>query len=892
MNLFRKRACVRFSYVAALSFLSSIAQAAPSPALPQVSAPPAGDPRLEPIPSGAVELVGVAAAGNGEALTMAFPPRVNGQNQADGDRHADLWVLFNASTGARINQPPVVETTPYGAVSGTTDLSARMFSANWDVHALLVDGSYDPGNPATRIDAASKIGTSLLVVKDYQTNIYFNGPVVPNGSVSDALSPQPIQVYANSQLISLVPYEVDDGPFPAQIMFRFTNASGQVLGAPYLVASHVPGQSFYSPIYDIVSVQVPNGFDITRIQSETDVTSRRFPRSSAQIRVNAPVIAIGGTPVTFVDPFSLLTDASGKFDASKFPFARAATATSPLQEFAITQITAAGGFPIPPVNNSNFPLVANGDVGNVIPLILSNPLQLLSSGPNSAGPAVRFEQADLDNAHAGGTPKLPPAIEANFAQLISAGLLAPEWAPNGGHSYQERLSLVGQALFERVWQTPQGADPKDVVGCLSCHSLPMVGGAGRNRFNLPSPNSLKPNAVINPASIWGDGPEELLYQQLLAAGVTGLVKPGPFGGTGIITDLRSAINGAANLHFGIQTTEFVAGSASGVDATTDKDHDGVANEMSAGEVTAMTAYLLTFDLPHAASADAESRIGISDADVRAGKKLFRTSTAAGGAGCASCHTVFMPLKSNVYQLGNPQTASVFPITLPVQTADQDDVADGLAQSVGQIGLHMYGDLKVHNMGSADTGSGTSRLKTAELWDAASTAPYLRDGSAPDLLTAIEAHTGVTFNGVSIRRGAQTNRRVQGRRMSEIAVTMRNVSGQVIEASAEAPLRLIVTGALPKEASAANATPTTWGSRRQGAFWSLTERLPAGASKTFLLQFDNPQSAALRFDLAVQTDAGYSEAVASSAAFAALSPSQQNQVISFLRAQTIDDYSGE
>src|SRR5262249_32938299 len=152
----------------------------------------------------------------------------------------------------------------------------RQFSATWVLHALLVDPSYNPSNPATRIDTAAEVTTSPLVVADFQTNIFVNGPVIPVGSTVTSPSPQPIQAFANGQLVSVVLYEVSDGPFSPQTMFRFVNPSGTVLGDPYLVASHIPGDSFYSSVWEIVSVQVPAGFDVTTLKSLADVQNTGF----------------------------------------------------------------------------------------------------------------------------------------------------------------------------------------------------------------------------------------------------------------------------------------------------------------------------------------------------------------------------------------------------------------------------------------------------------------------------------------------------------------------------------------------------------------------------------------------------------------------------------------
>src|SRR5262249_30835331 len=156
------------------------------PSLPDLS-PVIGDPRLQPIPTFPIRLVNVSVLGSrqgvlqSEMLTMRFLPRVNGQNMSDGDKHADMYVLYNAATGQRISQRPVIEAVPFPLT--TNELEARKFSPIWELHALLVDPSYDPNDPNVIIDSAAKIFTSPYVVADMQTNIFLNCPIVPAGTV-------------------------------------------------------------------------------------------------------------------------------------------------------------------------------------------------------------------------------------------------------------------------------------------------------------------------------------------------------------------------------------------------------------------------------------------------------------------------------------------------------------------------------------------------------------------------------------------------------------------------------------------------------------------------------------------------------------------------------------
>src|SRR5688500_627367 len=97
-----------------VSVLAVVPLMAQPPALPQVAAPFARDPRLEPIPASALTLADFPAWANGLPVTMRFPPRVNGQNQSDGDASADLYVLFYSDNGERVNQRVILEAVPKG----------------------------------------------------------------------------------------------------------------------------------------------------------------------------------------------------------------------------------------------------------------------------------------------------------------------------------------------------------------------------------------------------------------------------------------------------------------------------------------------------------------------------------------------------------------------------------------------------------------------------------------------------------------------------------------------------------------------------------------------------------------------------------------------------------
>src|SRR5438034_949915 len=603
--------------LAALASVSLIGVAqAQVDALPNLT-PHVGDPRLEPIPAVPLRLKNIAVLGSRQGvidsnvLFMRFPPRVNGQNMSDGDKHADMYVLYNAATGQKINQPPVIEAVPFPLT--TNELVARKFTAVWELHALLVDPSYDPNNLETRIDSAFKVATSPYSIADVQTNIFLNCPIVPDGTTLDPVPGGPVaneptvrEAFFESQIVHFVPYDVEDGGFNPQVLFIFKDANGNILPSadtPRIITAKSPGDPFYSSIWEVWAVTVPTGFDISTITSAKQIVDngvQKFPVSSTGIRMNCPVVSINGVAFPFEDAFALLDrllhqGPGGAFDPNirtpiGFPEAQFTTART----FMITEINppvlVLNGLPLEENPNSlffplaaRFPIIDPNGKGNVVPLIFNDPFQTDSSGPNSVpGSAgrIRISQADLDSALAT-LDQLPEPLENNIMNLINAGLLDPMWAPFGVTAYQERLALVGRALFEMVW----------------------------------------PPEFITRAA------------QLAAAKAAGCV---PASATSV--SMAQAI-------------------------ACDLDADGVRNELSPGEVTALVAFMANLPVPRQADDDEMfTHLGLSPLDAYEGRSIFRKTMATGGARCASCHTVFRPfLNGTTLNLTNPETPGVIPI---------------------------------------------------------------------------------------------------------------------------------------------------------------------------------------------------------------------------------------
>src|SRR2546425_3689437 len=405
-----KRALLGMLVLALLSMSFVGATYAQVPSLPDLS-PVVGDPRLQPIPDFPIRLVNISVLGSrqgvlqSEMLTMRFLPRVNGQNMSEGDKHADMYVLFNAATGQRIDQRPVIEVAPFPFT--TNELEARKFSPIWELHALLVDPSYDPNDPNVIIDSAAKIFTSPYVVADVQTNIFLNCPIVPAGTVLDpvpggpvANEPTVMEAFFEGEVVNFVPYDIEDGGFNPQILYIFKTPDGQVItddnGIPKIITAKAPGDSFYASIWDVWAVTVPSASVAATITSAKQITNAgvaQFPIHATGIRLDCPVVAINGVAFPFEDAFALLDrllhqGPGGAFDPNnRKPIGLPETERKASRTFVITEVTPGGALVPPPhpTASAPFPPVDPGDKGNVAPIILDGyPYVVDSSSPTNA----------------------------------------------------------------------------------------------------------------------------------------------------------------------------------------------------------------------------------------------------------------------------------------------------------------------------------------------------------------------------------------------------------------------------------------------------------------------------------------------------------------------------
>lgn len=203
----------------------------------------------------------------------------------------------------------------------------------------------------------------------------------------------------------------------------------------------------------------------------------------------------------------------------------------------------------------------------------------------------------------------------------------------------------------------------------------------------------------------------------------------PFGRKGEFFSMRDFDRGAMQFHFGIQPVEVVDPDGIG---GIDEDRDGISDEITVSEMSALHIFDVTNPRPVMEPLD-------SNADQ--GLRTFQE------IGCADCHRPTLTTRSSMLPLAHPEVAADPSVNVYFSV---DLLAVGYeAASEGGITVPLFADLKRHKMGPRlaeefERGVGEiaqDEFTTARLWGIADTAPYLHDGRATTLYQAIELHGG-------------------------------------------------------------------------------------------------------------------------------------------------------
>jgi hypothetical protein len=229
----------------------------------------------------------------------------------------------------------------------------------------------------------------------------------------------------------------------------------------------------------------------------------------------------------------------------------------------------------------------------------------------------------------------------------------------------------------------------------------------------------------------------------------------PFHQAGNVVSIRQFSNNAFNHHHGIQSTERFG-------KDTDPDGDGVMNEMTRADVTAVSIFQATMAVP--------GRVIPNDPEIEAavlvGEQRFRS------IGCTSCHVPALPLDRQGWMFSepNPFNPALPPQgpnllvgqapTLTVDLSSDELPSPRLKPSRGRIMVPAYTDLKLHDittglpgdpniealdmnqpLGSPGFFAGNAKFLTRKLWGTANEPPFFHHGLFTTLRQAVKAHDG-------------------------------------------------------------------------------------------------------------------------------------------------------
>ncbi len=194
----------------------------------------------------------------------------------------------------------------------------------------------------------------------------------------------------------------------------------------------------------------------------------------------------------------------------------------------------------------------------------------------------------------------------------------------------------------------------------------------------------------------------------------------PFGRKGDNKSIRTFDTGALSFHFGMQVGNH------------DNDNDGVFNEVTSGELSALSIFVATAQTPFVETAQTAFQ---EERNAR-GRRVMKE------VGCTECHIPTMKTKTTQLgfrfpEIGNkpfdPDTIFFsVDLTKPPMNFPENDK--------GGITVELFADLKRHDMGpSMAEFNGDSMFTTMRLWGVADTAPYLHDGRALTIRDAIIMH---------------------------------------------------------------------------------------------------------------------------------------------------------
>lgn len=216
----------------------------------------------------------------------------------------------------------------------------------------------------------------------------------------------------------------------------------------------------------------------------------------------------------------------------------------------------------------------------------------------------------------------------------------------------------------------------------------------------------------------------------------------PFSRKGMQRSVREFTVGAMNQHHGMQAVErFGEG--------TDPDQDGVKDELTIGDITAVSVFQEALPVPVRRLAGSDGDTGLA----ARGERVFAQ------VGCAECHLPSLHLNKTVFCDPDPLNPTSGPNTTFADTSQS--LCFDLQKTSGLEGnkVNAYTDLKRHvicdpkhphycnepvsPLQVSDSGQAgpENQFLTAKLWDVGNSAPYGHRGDLDTIYAAIVNHGG-------------------------------------------------------------------------------------------------------------------------------------------------------
>ena len=326
----------------------------------------------------------------------------------------------------------------------------------------------------------------------------------------------------------------------------------------------------------------------------------------------------------------------------------------------------------------------------------------------SASPFFRSKNADIDDSEGNSLARL------GIAEFDGRAINPPKNLGMGG------VELAGQEITRRLNKI---ADVTAIVANIL-----------DKRFSLPlTSNGISFGEII--AKPNGD------FDTSKVEGVDADLVVRPFGRKGEFDTIRGFDTGAMAFHIGMQSVdEFGPG---------DPDGDGVEDELTTGEMSALHIFLTTAERPFQKELTTNRQ--------QRGERIFNR------IGCSGCHVPTINTDSSILEYRITGGGVVDFDDDPYYSVDlASDVAPGAqfeTNSQGGIQVPIFSDYKRHNMGDrlaesfheletpdcdneiAGTEITNCNFITMKLWGLADTAPYLHDGRALTIFEAIAFHGG-------------------------------------------------------------------------------------------------------------------------------------------------------